>query len=81
VVGDLDGAIYVIDAQGVLLASARGHRRRVSELRAHDELVYSTSWDGTLRRWDLRAITAPIDALDAGAWGLTAADVLAQPGL
>ena len=81
VVGDMDGAIYVIDAEGAPLASARGHRRRVSELRVHEELVYSASWDGTLRRWDLRAITAPLAALDAGAWGLTVAEVLAQPGL
>jgi len=80
VAGDLDGRVYVLDPDGVLRATARGHSRRISEVRTHGDLAYTASWDGTLRRWDLRAADSSVAELVAGVdgWGLTVEELLGR---
>ncbi len=78
--GDLSGSIWVWDTnRGQLLAELRGHTSRASgiEFRGEDELV-SCSWDGTVRRWDVRPLRADLASIqaDTATWGLTLADVL-----
>ena len=77
VVGDVDGRVHLLGADGTLRATARGHERRVAEVRVVDDVAYTASWDGTIRRWGLAAVDVPIEALlaEADAWGLTVDEV------
>ena len=80
--GDLSGSIWVWDTKhGQLLAELRGHTSRASgvEFRSEDELI-SCSWDGTVRRWDVRPLRADLASIqaDTATWGLTLEDVLAE---
>ncbi|MEZ4320505.1 MAG: serine/threonine-protein kinase [Myxococcota bacterium] len=81
VVGDLDGTLHVLDGEGRLLASARGHERRISEIRADGDVVWTASWDGSVRRWGLAAATAPVGTLveSVASWGLSVDEVLDRP--
>lgn len=80
-VGDLDGRLWILDGQGVLRSSARGHRRRISGLRAHGDVLWSSSWDGTARRWGLGAVDEPLATLiaDVTTWDLSVEAVLQEP--
>ncbi|HMV70398.1 MAG TPA: hypothetical protein PKA64_26385, partial [Myxococcota bacterium] len=81
VVGDADGQIHVLSDGGALLATARGHRRRISEVRVVGDVAYTASWDATVRRWGLGAAEAPREALIAlaGAWGLSVDEAQRAP--
>ncbi|MCB9677687.1 MAG: protein kinase [Alphaproteobacteria bacterium] len=81
VAGDLDGRVHVLDAEANLLATARGHARRVSEVRIAGDTVWTASWDGSAHRWSLAALDVPVERIaeDAARWGLTVEDVLRLP--
>ncbi|MHB8865324.1 MAG: WD40 repeat domain-containing serine/threonine protein kinase [Pirellulaceae bacterium] len=55
--GGEDGQIYIVNASdGVVQRPCVGHQSEVRELAFHPrvDLLASSSWDGTLRLWDLR---------------------------
>jgi WD40 repeat protein len=55
--GGEDGHIYVVDArEGNVLRQCVGHQSEVREVVWHPQvdLLASSSWDGTVRLWDLR---------------------------
>lgn len=60
-VGGADGALRVWStADGALRLDARGHDGRIGGVSFNQDgtLVYTASWDHTVRRWDLRVLDA-----------------------
>ncbi|MCB9846300.1 MAG: protein kinase [Phycisphaeraceae bacterium] len=68
--GGSDGRIYRWDARGwAPLGPLVGHRAAVVSLQSRDDVVLSSSWDGTVRIWDLERGEqkfAPINGVEAG---------------
>lgn len=80
VAGDREGRVLVLTPDGAPLARVVGHSRLVSQLELRGDVLYSASWDGTVRRWGLGALTIPADALvdeATAAWGLGLTEALA----
>jgi hypothetical protein len=76
-VGGLDGRTVVIGVDdGEVVAILEGHQERVSTLVwTADAMLYSGSWDGTVRAWNLSVVDGGVQRalLDAEErWGLTA---------
>jgi hypothetical protein len=74
-VGGLDGVVRVVDLEtGATRAVLEGHRERVASLAwTGPEALLSSSWDGTVRVWDLSVLHRPAEQLVAEArtaWGL-----------
>jgi len=62
----LDGVVRVHGRDGALLAVLRGHDERVVALAfGPDDALWTGSWDGVARRWDLTALRASPEALAA----------------
>ncbi len=81
VVGQRDGRCRVLDLEtGALLAILTGHEARVSTLASDgDGQLFTGSWDGSVRRWDLSRLRIPASELVATAatWGITLDEALA----
>lgn len=76
-----EGAGEVFDADtGRRVAVLRGHRETTPHVVfGADGTLYTGSWDGTVRAWDVATLSAEPEALVAEAeraWGLTLADAL-----
>ena len=66
--GTIDGTIYYIDAQGNMQRLI-GHRSRVSRVKFYGDKLYSTSYDGTVRFWNVdNNKIEPITVLNSGQW-------------
>jgi tRNA A-37 threonylcarbamoyl transferase component Bud32 len=61
--GDLEGRLLLLRPDGTLVARLTAHARRVSGLALRGEVLYSASWDGTVRAWSL-----PAAVLDPAVW-------------
>ena len=73
VVGTLDNVTRVYDRSGRLLAELGGHGERVAQVLVGDDAIWSASWDGSARRYDLSALSTPGEALVVElerAWGM-----------
>ena len=58
-VGGSDNMIRIFDlSSGVLVDELRGHTGSVATLRSTDGILFSGSFDTTLRRWNLTAMLA-----------------------
>lgn len=74
-VGEVSGRLSFLDDQGQVRATAQAHDRVVSALLAEGSTVYSASWDGWVRRWELSALSLDAAAVSERArqrHGLTA---------
>ncbi|RME21005.1 MAG: WD40 repeat domain-containing protein [Deltaproteobacteria bacterium] len=78
----ISGDVWLIDAaSGRAVALLQGHAGQVSsvEFSPDGDWLASGSWDGTVRRWDLRQLHTPaaelLDAAEAR-WGLSLQDAL-----
>ncbi len=66
--GGEDGHIYVVDSlSGKIVRECIGHQSEVREVAFHPlvDLLASSSWDGTVRLWDLRNGTEVLRTLGA----------------
>ncbi|TNF38675.1 MAG: hypothetical protein EP329_00010, partial [Deltaproteobacteria bacterium] len=61
----LDGVVRLYDPAGTLLAVLRGHEERVVALAFAGDALWTGSWDGTARRWDLTTLRDAPDAVAA----------------
>ena len=67
-IGTIDGTIYYFDAKGKMQRLV-GHRSRVSRLKFSNDRLFSTSYDGTARFWNLTGEKIePITVLQTDQW-------------
>ena len=81
VIGGRDGTVVVLRPDGALVARMSAHDRLVSDVVLRGDRLYSGSWDGHVRRWDLSAATVNPEARVAElqqATGLSLARVLGE---
>ena len=76
---DISGDIFVYSPEGTRLGHLRGHSKRcVRVVFSPDSLtLYSASWDGTLRSWQMGPLLTPRDQFGESLWGLTLDEALA----
>ncbi len=66
--GTCDGVIYLRDNKGTL-SKLVGHRSRVSRVKFAGDLLYSTSYDGTVRFWNINSEKIePMTILKSNQW-------------
>lgn len=66
--GTYDGTIYLVDNKGKVKKLV-GHRSRVSRITFDDNLLYSTSYDGTARFWNINnEKIEPMTILKSNQW-------------
>lgn len=58
VVGTETGAVYVYDENGKLLNTLHGHSGRVTQIENMGWMLVTSSYDQTVRLWDIRDITS-----------------------
>lgn len=58
VLGTGTGPIYIYDRNGKLLSSLHGHTGRITHLEPASWMLVSSSYDHTVRLWDMRDITS-----------------------
>lgn len=69
--GTIDGSIYYFEPSGKMHRLV-GHRSRVSRLEFENDLLYSTSYDGTVRFWKTNADKIdPITVMNSNQWIVT----------
>ncbi len=79
---DMEGNLWLWSVDtGRLLAVLRGHTLRVPWLQfdADGKTLFSASWDGTIRRWNVQDVETPAHSiLDevTRAWGLSLKDAI-----
>ncbi|NCG21236.1 MAG: protein kinase [Rhodobacterales bacterium] len=75
--GNDDGWVVVLDADGREVARAQAHERLISDVIIVGDVLFSGSWDGTARRWGLGVCDADVTVLAKqirGAWNGVSAD-------
>lgn len=66
--GTIDGTIFLIKPSGKILRLV-GHRSRISRVKFENDLLYSTSYDGTVRSWKINDDkTDPITVMKTNQW-------------
>lgn len=66
--GTIDGTIYYFDAKGKMQRLV-GHRSRVSRLNFYKDQLFSTSYDGTVRFWNITSEKIePTTVLQSDQW-------------
>ena len=80
--GGRDGVarVWSLDT-GRQIGLLQGHRERISSIALSEDgdTLWTTSWDGTVRRWGLSVLHSPVDALVdevRQAWDLDLDDTL-----
>ena len=56
ILGTETGPVYIYDRKGKLLSSLHGHTGRVTHMERMDWMLVSSSYDHTVRLWDMRHI-------------------------